>query len=96
VRNVPPSLKRAVYAAYGIKSHVPGSYEVDHLISLELGGSNSIANLWPEISPGYHQTDGIENRLHAAVCAGKVGLRVAQRQIARDWRRTFVGRASTP
>jgi len=91
VRNVPESLKRKVYAEYGIKSHAPYSYEVDHLVSLELGGSNSIANLWPEISPGYHTKDKVENRLHDAVCAGEVSLRTAQTQIAHDWRRTFVG-----
>jgi hypothetical protein len=90
-RNVPESLKRGVYAEYGIESHVPGSYEVDHLVSLELGGNNSIANLWPEISPGYHEKDGIENELHNAVCAGSVRLRTAQLQIARNWRHTFVG-----
>lgn len=90
VRNVPESLKRSVYAAYGIASHAPGSYEVDHLVPLELGGNNSIANLWPQASPGYHRKDTIENRLHGAVCAGSVGLRTAQLQIARDWRRTFV------
>ena len=91
VRNVPESLKRSVYAEYGIASHVPGSYEVDHLIPLELGGSNSPANLWPEISPGYRAKDRVENHLHDAVCAGAVRLRTAQRQIARDWRRTAVG-----
>ncbi len=91
VRNVPESLKRSVYAEYGIESHRTGSYEVDHLVSLELGGDNSIANLWPEIAPGFHEKDGIENRLHDAVCAGSLGLRTAQGQIARDWRRTFVG-----
>jgi hypothetical protein len=91
VRNVPESLKLSVYAEYGIESHVSGSYEVDHLVSLELGGSNSIANLWPEVSPGFHQKDEIENRLHDAVCAGRVSLRAAQLQIARDWRHTFAG-----
>jgi len=91
VRRVSVSLKRSVYEEYGIASHVPGSYEVDHLVPLELGGSNSIANLWPEVSPGYHQKDVIENRLHDAVCAGTVSLRTAQRQIAHDWRRTAVG-----
>ena len=94
VRNVPVSLKRSVYAEYGIESHSPGSYEIDHLVSLELGGNNSRANLWPEISPGYHQKDGIENRLHDAVCRGSVSLRAAQREIAHDWRHTFVGAPS--
>jgi hypothetical protein len=91
VRNVPESLKQSVYSEYGIEAHTPGSYEVDHLVSLELGGDNSVANLWPEISPGYHEKDGIENRLHDAVCAGAVSLRAAQHEIARDWRHTFVG-----
>ncbi len=90
VRDVPEGLKRRVYADYGIASHIPGSYEVDHLVPLELGGTNAIANLWPESSPGYHEKDAVENELHDAVCAGRVALRVAQRQIARDWRRTAV------
>jgi hypothetical protein len=94
VRNVPASLKRSVYAEYGIESHSPGSYEIDHLVSLELGGNNNRANLWPEISPSYHQKDGIENRLHRAVCRGAVSLRTAQREIAHDWRHTFVGAPS--
>jgi hypothetical protein len=91
VRRVPASLKRSVYAEYGIEAHSPGRYEVDHLISLELGGSNSRANLWPQISPGYQAKDAIENRLHDDVCAGAVRLHVAQVQIARDWRYTFAG-----
>src|SRR5690242_1314069 len=48
VRDVSTSLKKQVYAAYGVKSRLPGQYEVDHLVSLQLGGSNDIANLWPE------------------------------------------------
>jgi hypothetical protein len=46
VRHVTSSLKDQVYAEYGIASHAPGEYEVDHLVPLELGGSNSIANLF--------------------------------------------------
>ena len=45
VRDVPEEMKREVYREYGITSHGPGDYEIDHLISLELGGSNSIKNL---------------------------------------------------
>jgi hypothetical protein len=91
VRDVPESVKEQVYAEYGVEWHAPGSYEVDHLVSLELGGSNAVANLWPEISPGYHEKDGIENRLHDAVCAGAISLLAAQEEIARDWRHTYAG-----
>ena len=48
VRHVTEATKREVYAEYGITSHSSGQYEVDHLVPLELGGSNSIANLFPE------------------------------------------------
>jgi hypothetical protein len=36
VRNVPAEMKREVYEEYGVTSHDPGDYEVDHLIPLEL------------------------------------------------------------
>ena len=88
VRHVPVAEKDAVYAEYGIPSHVPGEYEVDHLISLELGGSNDIANLWPEAAnptPGFHQKDAFENELHAKVCAGTISLAEAQKEIASNW-----------
>ena len=88
VRNVPSSLKALAYKRYGILTHRAGEYEVDHLISLELGGSNSILNLWPEAyAPlyGAHLKDKLENALHAKVCAGGLDLATAQRAIANDW-----------
>src|SRR5438876_2125886 len=36
-RNVPASESDAVYVSYGV-AHVPFAHEVDHLISLQLGG----------------------------------------------------------
>lgn len=88
VRSVSASLKEQVFAEYGITSHAPGEYEVDHLISLELGGSNDIANLWPEPAepiPGFHQKDIVENFLHSQVCDKVVSLGEAQKVIATDW-----------
>ncbi len=82
------SEKDQVYAEYGIASHTAGEYEVDHLVSLELGGSNDIANLWPEPAsprPGFHEKDKVENYLHDQVCAGKISLADAQYQIATNW-----------
>jgi hypothetical protein len=92
VRNVPTSEKDQVYAEYGISSHFTGQYEVDHLISLELGGSNDIANLWPEAAdprPGFHEKDSVENYLHSQVCSGKMSLQKAQELIASDWHQVY-------
>ena len=88
VRNVPDSVKNNAYAEYGVVSHTTGQYEVDHLISLELGGSNDIANLWPEPAdprPGFHEKDKVENYLHDQVCSGNMSLQDAQVKIANDW-----------
>jgi hypothetical protein len=88
VRNVPVSEKDQVYAEYGIRSRAPGQYEVDHLVSLELGGSNNIANLWPEAAsprPGFHEKDQVENYLHNQVCSGAMSLKDAQIKIATNW-----------
>lgn len=92
VRNVPTSEKDQVYAEYGITSHYSGQYEVDHLVSLELGGSNDISNLWPEAAnptPGFHQKDQVENYLHDQVCSGKIALHDAQVEIATNWLQVY-------
>jgi hypothetical protein len=86
-RDVPSSENEAVYARYGV-AHVPYAHEVDHLVSLELGGSNAIRNLWPEPYAGRwgaRTKDALENRLHDLVCSGAIRLRDAQRIEARNW-----------
>ncbi len=92
VRNVPENEKDQVYAEYTIETHTTGQYEVDHLISLELGGSNDIANLWPEAAqpqPGFHEKDKIENYLHDQVCNGTISLQQAQQEIATNWLQVY-------
>lgn len=90
-RNVTQSQKKRICAAYGQTKACPGrGYEIDHLISIELGGANSDANLWPQPVDaaglvGYHAKDKVENALHRAVCAGTINLPDAQACIARDW-----------
>ena len=89
IRDVPESVRRAVYAEYGITSHAPREYEIDHLVLLELGGSNSIRNLWPESYKTQPWTayakDTLEDRLHKLVVTGQLALPTAQREIASDW-----------
>jgi hypothetical protein len=87
VRDVSESDRAAVYDRYGVV-WISYEHEVDHLISLELGGSNAVRNLWPEPYAGTwgaRTKDALENRLHELVCEGRLKLRSAQRQEARDW-----------
>jgi hypothetical protein len=89
VRNVPAALRQSVYAEYGVAYPQPrGSYELDHLIPLALGGNNSIANLFPQEAepvPGFREKDVVEVYLQQQACAGRVALSLAQEQIATNW-----------
>jgi hypothetical protein len=71
------------YPAYGTPQSE--QTELDHLVSLELGGSNDAANLWPESPPTPNPKDDVENALNKAVCDGQVTLAAAQNAIASDW-----------
>jgi len=89
IRNVPQSEKFAVEQEYGLAPACYGrTLEIDHIVALELGGSNDIANLFPEQTnahAGYQAKDELENRLHDMVCSGTIGLRTAQDRIAANW-----------
>jgi hypothetical protein len=88
VRDVNQSLKTRVFAEYNIDP-TSSKFEIDHLVSLELGGSNDIRNLWPQsyITAPYnaHMKDYLENKLHKMVCAGQIELLEAQKEISTDW-----------
>jgi hypothetical protein len=92
VRKVYSATKRQVYQQYGVVRHGPGEFEVDHLVPLELGGSNDIANLWPESAypkPGFHEKDKVEDYLHRKVCKEGMDLKQAQWIIANNWLDTY-------
>lgn len=83
------TLKHAAMAAYEVKGPL-STVELDHLVPLELGGSNDVANLWPESSdlPGHgfrNTKDTVEHALNRAVCAGTTTLSAAQNAIASNW-----------
>lgn len=91
IRDVTDSTKKNAFSVYGIdcSAHACGKdYEVDHLISLEIGGSNDPKNLWPEPyagTMGAHQKDILENKLHKMICDGTITPTAAQQAIASDW-----------
>jgi hypothetical protein len=93
IRNVSQALKFAVEKQYGMTPKLYGrTLEIDHIVSLELGGSNDIANLFPQgqyAHPGYGAKDRLENRLHDRVCSGAMTLRIVQRRIASNWQALY-------
>ena len=98
VRHTSGKMKASIYREYGI-DRASGHFEVDHLISLELGGADVAENLWPQsydtMPWNAHVKDKLEDRLHVMVCAGKLSLEQAQRDITTDWiaaNEKYVGR----
>ena len=94
VRSVSQAVKSEVYKRYGVRDHAgycagKEGCEVDHLISLEIGGSNDVTNLWPEsysTKPwNAHVKDKLENLLHKKVCQGAMTLEGAQAAIRTNW-----------
>jgi hypothetical protein len=87
-------IKHELLVAYGLPNTTDEmrQIELDHLVSLELGGApSSMANLWPEVwkdstaGPGAHTKDVLEARLHQLVCSGQMPLAEAQQKIVTDW-----------
>lgn len=77
-----------VLAEYRMLGVPPDAYELDALITPELGGTTARANLWPQRYDAVWNArvkDGLESLLAARVCAGTMPLQIAQDALARDW-----------
>lgn len=88
VRRVSKGLKRYVLELYGLEETESKHYEIDHFISLELGGNNDIENLWSQsydIIWNARVKDKLENKLRKMVCSGVITLEQAQKEISDDW-----------
>lgn len=92
LRNVTSATKKQAFKLYGLTNKTgwcaAKGCEVDHLISLELGGTNDIKNLWPQSYAGKWNArvkDKLENRLHKLICNGTVTPVDAQFAISHDW-----------
>jgi hypothetical protein len=67
--------------------------ELDHLVSLELGGADTLNNIWPQCGPPgvaltrryFREKDTVENYLAKQVREGRMDLSAAQKGIATDW-----------
>ncbi len=71
----------------------PQGCEVDHLISLELGGADTVDNLWPQPYDGEWNAwdkDRLEARMHKLICTDRtLKLKDAQEEIRTDWKAIY-------
>jgi hypothetical protein len=97
VRNVSAGDKRAVMVRYGLPSSELAHVEIDHFVSLEIGGSNDVTNLWPQYYDpakgqlnylGAREKDLVETHLKREICSGAITLIQAQEAI-RDWPKVY-------
>ncbi len=74
-----------------------GKFELDHNISLEIGGSNDIHNFWPQpyqiflivngkkMRMGAREKDVVETNLHRRFCNNDIDIKEAQGIIINNW-----------
>jgi hypothetical protein len=88
-RRISPQLRQAVVRDYRMERVPAHDYELDYLITPELGGSDDRRNLWPERYSSdvwnARVKDELERLLPNLVCAGTLPLATAQRDMATDW-----------
>jgi hypothetical protein len=86
---IPSSLRQVVLRQYRMEHVAEREYELDYLITPELGGVADPRNLWPErYGSGVWNArvkDDLEELLPQLVCRGTLALTTAQRDIANDW-----------
>ena len=86
---VASQVPRQVFEAYGVDYRRAADYELDFLITPELGGASDADNLWPQpyrrVVWNAYVKDELERHLKQLVCQGAVDLRTAQRELAGDW-----------
>lgn len=86
---IPTSVQQRVFETYGADYRRVTEYELDYLVTPELGGTPDARNLWPQ---PYSRTkwnayvkDELELHFHKLVCEGRIDVATAQREIATDW-----------
>lgn len=87
-RLVAAEARDQVLVEYGMQAAPADTYELDALITPELGGTTARANLWPQRYDTVWNArvkDQLESLLADRVCSGRMQLGDAQEALARDW-----------
>jgi len=86
---VPEATQQVIFAEYHVPQQQRGKdFQVDYLISPQLGGTAEVRNLWPQPYStmwNAQAKDMLERRLHRMVCNGTMTLEQAQHELAGDW-----------
>jgi hypothetical protein len=98
--------KGAMYGFYSLSRPTDNqgdnqACELDHLVPLELGGADTLDNIWPQCGPSnaelpkryFKEKDMVEDFLADQVKTGQMKLGAAQSAIAKDWTK-FLGKAT--
>ena len=87
-------MEQKVFVRYHLPWEWRAQYKIDHLIPLELGGADTIDNLWPQKTSarpyGADRKELLTEVLLEKVRAGKLSLAQAQEEIRRDWIDAFL------
>ena len=93
-RGVTVEMEQKVFARYKLPWSSRPAFKIDHLIPLELGGADTIDNLWPQslrAKPyGWERKELLTDVLLQRIARKQITLQQAQEQISRDWIDAFI------
>ena len=91
---IPLKLEQKVFARYRLPWARRAEFKIDHLVPLELGGADTLDNLWPQsllAKPyGTDRKELLTEALLERIRTGRMTLAQAQEEIRKDWIDAFV------
>jgi hypothetical protein len=91
---VTAKMEQKVFARYRVPWSRRAEFKVDHLIPIELGGADTIDNLWPQslrMKPyGADRKELLAELFLERIRSGRMTIAQAQEEIRRDWIDAFV------
>lgn len=88
------AMEQEVFARYRLPWSRRGEFKIDHLIPLELGGADTVDNLWPQsvrVRPyGADRKELLTEVLLQKIRSGKITVAQAREEISRDWIDAFI------
>lgn len=88
------AMEQKVFARYRLPWASRAAFKIDHLIPLELGGADTIDNLWPQslrARPyGPERKELLTEVMLRRIAKREMTLEEAQEQIRRDWIDAFI------